>query len=253
LIFPTTCSRALVNIQFFFHGLLYKYLDLRSNFLQGSLPIPPVSTLRFFISNNSFTGNMPELFCNLSSLIVLDLANNNLSGSLPRCLDNFEASLSVLDLRKNKFQGSIPDTWIRRSQNLTIINFSQNKFQGRLPRSLAECTMLKVLDISDNQFNDRFPFWLGDLPNLEVLILRSNNFNGPMETPQNFYKFLNLRILDISNNDFMGKLPLKLFENWKAKKFENVQLPTYIQETSYLFSTKSFADSKEDSGLMLIL
>ncbi|XP_059449463.1 receptor-like protein 7 [Corylus avellana] len=207
-------------------------LDLRSNFLQGSLPIPPVSTLYFFISNNLITGNMPELFCNLSSLIVLDSANNNLSGSLPRCFGNFSASLSVLDLQRNKFQGSIPETWIRGSQ-LGIINFSQNKFQGQLPRLLAECTMLKVLDLSDNQFNDMFPFWLGDLPNLQVLMLRSNKFNGPMETPQTYFKFPNIHILDISCNDFMGKLPLRLFENWKAKKFEDDEhMLTYIHESS---------------------
>jgi Leucine-rich repeat (LRR) protein len=208
-------------------------LDLKSNLLQGSLPIPPVSTFIFSISSNSLTGNIPELFCNLSSLKVLDLGNNNLSDSLPRCLDNFGASLSVLDLRKNKFQGSIPDTWIR-SQYLSIINFSQNKFQGHLSRSLAECTMLTVLDLSDNQFNDKFPFWLGHLPNFEVLILRSNKFNGPMETPQTYFKFPNMRILDISNNDLMGKLPLGLLENWKAIKFENVASSTYIQKDSYL-------------------
>ncbi|XP_062151716.1 receptor-like protein 6 [Alnus glutinosa] len=208
-------------------------LDLKSNLLQGSLPIPPVSTFIFSISNNSLTGNIPELFCNLSSLKVLDLGNNNLSDSLPQCLDNFGASLSVLDLRKNKFQGSIPDTWIR-SQYLSIINFSQNKFQGHLSRSLAECTMLTVLDLSDNQFNDKFPFWLGHLPNFEVLILRSNKFNGPMETPQTYFKFPNMRILDISNNDLMGKLPLGLLENWKAIKFENVASSTYIQEDLYL-------------------
>ncbi|XP_059449525.1 receptor-like protein 7 [Corylus avellana] len=198
-------------------------LDLESNLLQGSLPIPPVSTSHFYISNNSLIGNVPKLFCNLNLLQFLDLANNNLSGSLPHCLDNFGASLLVLDLRRNKFQGSIPETWIGGGQ-LRIINFSQNKFQGHLPRLLAKCTWLRVLDLSDNQFTDIFPFWLGHLPNLEVLILRSNKFNGSMGTPQTYFKFPNLRILDISHNDFMGKLPLRLLENWKVKNFENVHL-----------------------------
>jgi Leucine-rich repeat (LRR) protein len=206
-------------------------LDLRSNFLQGSLPIPPVSTFLFYISNNLLIGNIPESFCNLTSLQVLDLANNNLSGSLPRCSDNFGASLLVLDLQRNKFQGSISKTWVKGGQ-LRIINFSRNKFQGHLPRLLAKCAMLKVLDLSDNQFNDRFPFWLGHLPNLEVVILRSNRFNGPMGTPQSYFKFPNMRILDISYNNFVGKLPLSLLENWKARKFENVHSLTYIDENS---------------------
>ncbi|XP_062153673.1 receptor like protein 27-like [Alnus glutinosa] len=209
-----------------------KVLDLRSNSLKGSLPILPINTSHFYISNNSLTGNIPELFCNLSSLEVLDLAGNNLSGSLPRCLGNFGDSLVILDLQRNNFEGSIPKNWIKGGQ-LKIIKFSQNKFQGHLPRSLAKCTMLKVFDLSDNQFNGTFPFWLGHLPNLEVLILRSNKFYASMETAQTYFKFPRMRILDISYNDFIGMLPLRLLENWKARQFENVDPLTYIDENPY--------------------
>jgi Leucine-rich repeat (LRR) protein len=203
------------------------FLDLRSNLLRGPLPILPINTSHFYISNNSLTGNIPELFCNLSSLEILDLGSNNLSGSLPRCLDNFGDSLLVLNLQRNKFEGSIPKNWITGGQ-LSIIKFSQTKFQGHLPRSLANCTMLKVLDLSDNQFNGRFPFWLGHLPNLEVLILRSNKFYGSiLGTSQTFFKFPRMRIFDISYNEFMGMLPLRLLEN-----IENVDMLTYIDENS---------------------
>ncbi|XP_062150459.1 receptor like protein 22-like [Alnus glutinosa] len=214
-----------------------EFLDLSSNLIQGSLPIPPVFTLFFHISNNPLTRNIPELFCNLSSLRVLDSANNNLSGSLPRCLDNFGVVLSVLDLRRNKFQGSIPESWIKGG-NLVLINLRENKCQGHLPRSLAKCTMLKALDLRDNQFIDIFPFWFGHLSNFEVLILRSNKFNGPVWTPQTYLKFPNMRIFDISYNDFMGKLPLRLFENWKIRKFEKVHPFTYNHENSYFVIQK---------------
>jgi hypothetical protein len=178
-------------------------LDLSSNLLQGSLPIPAASNLKYYIiSNNSLTGNVPELFCNLSSLQVLDLASNNLSGSLPRCLDNFGASLLILNLQRNKFQGSIPESWVKGSQ-LKIIIFSQNQFQGRLPRLLVKCTMLKVLDLGNNQFNDIFPSWLKNLPNLEVLILRSNKFKGPIKTSKSEYMFPNLQIIDLSYNSLL--------------------------------------------------
>ncbi|XP_059449522.1 receptor-like protein 33 [Corylus avellana] len=117
-------------------------LDISNNQLTGpvpssigSLPIPPVSTLHFYISNNSLNGNIPFSFCNLSSLQVLDLANNNLSGSIPRCLDNFGAFLSVLDLF-NGLMGT-PQTYFN-FPNLRILDISYNNFMGKLPSRLFE-------------------------------------------------------------------------------------------------------------------
>ncbi|KAJ0030276.1 hypothetical protein Pint_14562 [Pistacia integerrima] len=60
-----------------------KSLDLRSNKLQGSLPIPPLNTMVYLVSYNNFTGEIPPSICNSSSLEVLDLSHNNLSGKLP--------------------------------------------------------------------------------------------------------------------------------------------------------------------------
>jgi Leucine-rich repeat (LRR) protein len=208
------------------------YLDVSSNLLKGSLPVPAASNFKYYsISNNSLIGNVPEMFCNLTSLQILDLASNNLSGSLPRCLNNFGASLSILNLGRNKFQGSIPESWVKGSQ-LEVIIFNQNQFQGRLPRLLLKCTMLIVLDLGNNQFSDIFPSWLENLPNLEVLILRSNKFKGPIKTSKSEYIFPNLRIIDLSHNSFFGKLPLELFSNLKVPKSEVAGRLIYIHVNS---------------------
>ncbi|KAK4605328.1 hypothetical protein RGQ29_013413 [Quercus rubra] len=206
-------------------------LDLRSNKLQGTLPIPSFSTLQYLVSNNSFTGKIPELICNMSSLQVLDLSINNLSGSLPQCLHNFGDSLLVLDIQRNTFEGSIPQAWTSGSK-LMMINFNQNKFQGWLPRSLAKCIMLKALDFSNNQFHDTFPTWLGNLPNLKLLILRSNKFYGPIRTHKAKYKFPSLQIFDLSYNSFTGSLPLKFFQYSNSSRLESAKELTYIQVTS---------------------
>ena len=81
-----------------------------------------------------------------------------------------------------------------------------------------------------------------------------------MGTPQTNFKFPNMRILDTSYNGFIGELPLRLFENWKAKKIEYVHQIKYIQvfelkgrsfdfelPTIYTYSIRSTKRSKNYS------
>ncbi|KAL1174386.1 hypothetical protein V6Z11_A04G008200, partial [Gossypium hirsutum] len=59
-------------------------LDLSSNLIRGNLPIPASNISVFFISNNSFNGEVSSLICNATSLQILDLSHNNLSGTIPQ-------------------------------------------------------------------------------------------------------------------------------------------------------------------------
>ena len=43
------------------------------------------------LRSNEFKGRIPPQICQLSSLRVLDLANNSLSGVIPNCLKNISA------------------------------------------------------------------------------------------------------------------------------------------------------------------
>ncbi|KAF3951497.1 hypothetical protein CMV_022855 [Castanea mollissima] len=73
-----------------------QFLDLRSNLLEGPLPVPPLYTYFFSVSRNNLTGEIPLLICNLSSLQYLDLSYNHLSNMIPPCLGN----LSTCDIGK---------------------------------------------------------------------------------------------------------------------------------------------------------
>ncbi|XP_059446712.1 receptor-like protein 6 [Corylus avellana] len=203
-------------------------LRLDSNKLRGSLPIPPPSIIWYSVSNNTLTGEIPQLICNLSSAFTLDLSSNYLSGLLPKCLGNMSESLSILNLHNNSFHGTIPDTF-SEGNKLKMIDFSQNQLQGRLPRSLAHCTMLEALNLGHNQVNDTFPFWLGTLPELRVLILRSNGIYGAMGNCNSNFDFPNMRIIDLSYNDITGKLPSQCFQNWKAMQILDVKILMYMQ------------------------
>jgi hypothetical protein len=57
-------------------------LELSWNKFQGSLPIPPPVLFEYRVSNNELTGEIREVICNLTSLSVLDLPINYLSGKL---------------------------------------------------------------------------------------------------------------------------------------------------------------------------
>ncbi|XP_047257372.1 receptor-like protein 9DC3 [Capsicum annuum] len=192
-------------------------IDLRSNFLQGTLPIPPTSVETFFISNNSLTGEIPLSVCNLTSLIVLDLARNSLKGAIPHCLGNMSDQLEVLDMQHNSLSGNLQTTFSFGS-GLKSFNLHHNKLEGKIPKSLANCTQLEVLDFGNNYLNDTFPMWLGTLPNLQVLSLRSNKLHGPIRTSSSSKLFPQLRMLDLSSNAFTAELPTSLFRNLKAMR-----------------------------------
>ncbi|KAG5253442.1 Cf-4/9 disease resistance family protein [Salix suchowensis] len=192
-------------------------LNLHSNKFHGSLPTPPPAIFEYDVSNNKFTGEIPKVFCNLASLSVLELSNNNLSGKLPPCLGNKSSTISVLNLGDNSFSGDIPETFTSGC-SLRVINFSQNKLEGKIPRSLANCTKLEILNLEQNKINDVFPSWLGILPDLRVLILRSNRLHGVIGKPKNNVEFPRVQIVVLSNNNFKGNLPLEYFRNWTAMK-----------------------------------
>jgi Leucine-rich repeat (LRR) protein len=170
-------------------------LDLRNNTLQESIPIPPPSTRVYQVQRNFIREMSPLLICNLSSLEVLDLSYNNLSGTLHPCLGNFSSTLSILQLRSNNFHGTIPKTW-SKGRGLKMIDLSENQLQGQL--SMANYTMLEYLNVGNNQINDTFPFWLGTLSRLKVLVLCFNAFHGAITSPQTNFTFFKLHIIDLS-------------------------------------------------------
>ncbi|KAL6347329.1 hypothetical protein AAG906_016771 [Vitis piasezkii] len=181
-------------------------LDLHSNLLQGALPTPPNSTFFFSVSHNKLSGGISPLICKVSSIRVLDLSSNNLSGMLPHCLGNFSKDLSVLNLRRNRFHGTIPQSFLKGNV-IRNLDFNDNRLEGLVPRSLIICRKLEVLNLGNNKINDTFPHWLGTLPELQVLVLRSNSFHGHIGCSKLKSPFMSLRIIDLAHNDFEGDLP----------------------------------------------
>ncbi|KAI6697622.1 hypothetical protein NL676_017741, partial [Syzygium grande] len=178
----------------------------------------------YFISNNRLSGGISPLICNLSSIQMIDLSDNNLTGFLPQCLSNLSGTLEVMSLQSNNFIGKIPQL----NGNFHMIDLSYNKLHGPLPRSLRNCNDLEFLNFGNNQIRDVFPSWLGSLLRLKVLILRYNRFHGFIGEPADRIEFPMLQIIDLSHNSFSGSLPSKYFKHWTAMKVSETNLSDYI-------------------------
>ncbi|GLT83669.1 hypothetical protein SLE2022_019450 [Rubroshorea leprosula] len=212
------------------------YVDLSScnlsefpNFLKHSNGLQSL-----LLSKNSINGNIPEWIWKKHDLKILDLSHNHLSGKIPNCLPK---SLSVLNLQANYFDGNIPFGF-PRSCGLQNLNLHGNHMDGLLPRSLMNCSKLEVLDVGNNNIEDTFPHWLESLPDLQVLVLRFNKFHGFVQSTKESPSFLKLRVLDLSNNDFVGPLPVRYFENFKAMMdlYRDEGSPEYMNVSSYKYS-----------------
>ncbi|KAA3463750.1 leucine-rich repeat receptor protein kinase MSP1-like [Gossypium australe] len=159
----------------------------------------------FSLSGNKFHESIPKSICQGSSLLVLDLSNNSLSGSVPECLIQMSVSLGVLNLKRNNLSSNILDI-LPENCVLHTLDLSRNRLGEKVPKSLVKCRMLEVLDLGNNQIDDTFPCHLKSTSRLRVLVLRSNKFKGDINCRENI-TWPMLQIIDLASNSFGGKLP----------------------------------------------
>ncbi|XP_060674838.1 putative receptor like protein 25 [Ziziphus jujuba] len=190
------------------------------------------------------TGEISPLYCTLTSLDVLSMSDNMLSGTIPRCLEN-STSLLVLNLKNNSLHGIIPEI-CKNGGNLEMIDLSYNQLQGHLPQSLSNCMILQVLAVSNNQLNDVFPSWLGSLPELRLLTLRHIWFHSIIGKPKNDMQFPKLQVIDLSYNNFTGELPSGYIFSWNSMKAINVK----STGVTFMYSQLDYNVSGNNPGVL---
>ncbi|KAL4353664.1 hypothetical protein GQ457_06G042910 [Hibiscus cannabinus] len=204
-------------------------LDLSSNLLQGSPPIPSISIIVYLASNNSFTGEIPRLFCSMASLRVLDLSRNNLSGIVPQCLSKVSKSLSA-KINGNVQNAGVSRHWEQSNQGylaflvgeiksgdfdsvfpkLRVIDVSNNGFTGLLPSSYLESwTAMKRFHVEhlsymqSNLYDHMFMAGL-TIPDEYNYSMTMTNKGIKMEYTKILEVFM---AIDLSCNEFRGKIP----------------------------------------------
>ncbi|KAJ0586637.1 putative non-specific serine/threonine protein kinase [Helianthus annuus] len=149
------------------------------------------------ISNNFFTGSIPDWISNIGGALVA--RNNRLGGQLP-C---GTTSLSFLDISQNYFSGTISSCL--NVQSLEHLHLASNQFHGSIPNSFRNMTNVLTLSIGDNSLSGSIPKFVGELVNLRVLLLEKNKFSGPI--PKELCQLTNVSLIDLSSNSLSGSIP----------------------------------------------
>uniref|UniRef100_A0A7N2LEI7 non-specific serine/threonine protein kinase n=1 Tax=Quercus lobata TaxID=97700 RepID=A0A7N2LEI7_QUELO len=159
-------------------------------------------------------GNIPLSLSKCQNLFDLNLANNNLNGSLSPQIIGLSFSLTFLDLSANRFMVILPmevGNWI----NLEELDVSENMLFGKIPVSLGSCVKLELLAMRGNLFQGIIPPSLESLRGLEKLDLSNNNLSGHI--PKFLEIFIYLQVLNLSYNQFEGEVPTNgVFKNTSA-------------------------------------
>ncbi|GLT86636.1 hypothetical protein SLE2022_047630 [Rubroshorea leprosula] len=217
-------------------------LGLANNRFHGVIPrwigeaLSGLSILQ--LRGNMFRGKIPKSLCSLPFLHIMDLGQNNLSGSIPPCVGN----LSRLYHPQNGTTGSVAGLFdiamftvsngpivtvklpffeqfvvmkfnvkgqtlefVRFVDLVNLIDLSSNNLEGEIPEEIMKLSALGTLNLSRNQLTGNIPEKIADLRLLETLDLSVNHLLGRIPASMSSMTFLSH--LNLSYNDLSGPIP----------------------------------------------
>ncbi|XP_031496547.1 receptor like protein 26-like [Nymphaea colorata] len=219
-----------VDISLFMGMKNLSQLDLSENRLTVALDVPrrsqdEMAQLTYLQLVSCNIRKFPEWIRNQRMLTLLDLANNNLSGSLPSWLwgmsslqhlnlshnmltileepmafGNSTSSLVVLDLHSNLLGPDLPPF----PPNAIFLDFSSNRYVSNIPSNINS-TFLRYLSISNSNITGSIPESLCNSEMLMVLDLSSNSLVGSI--PHCLTSCSELFALDLGKNQLSGPIP----------------------------------------------
>nr|XP_027076857.1 MDIS1-interacting receptor like kinase 2-like [Coffea arabica] len=146
---------------------------------------------------------MPRSLKNCSSLQVINVAYNQLSGNISEEFGLYPYA-DYIKLNNNKFYGQLPWNW-SGYLTLTELRISNNNLSGRIPAGLGEVSRLQKLHLSSNHLHGKIPRSLGKLTLLLELNLDSNDLSGNI--PSEIGQMSRLLNLSLSANNLSGSIP----------------------------------------------
>ncbi|CAL5086094.1 unnamed protein product [Urochloa decumbens] len=165
------------------------------------------------LSGANLGGQLGNTLGNFTSLITLDLSNNNIGGTIP---DGLPVTMQKFFLSANQLSGSLPST-LSSLTLLTSMSLNNNQLSGDIPDVFLSLTGLANLDFSSNNLTGPLPSSMGNLTALTSLHIQNNQLTGTLDVLQD----LPFQDLNVENNLFSGPVPVKLLNLPNFKKDGN--------------------------------
>ncbi|KAF3438327.1 hypothetical protein FNV43_RR21089 [Rhamnella rubrinervis] len=153
------------------------------------------------LSMNKFQGRIPEEIFGYPNLKLIDLSQNDLSGS-PKSLSKI-TTLSRFAANQNEFNGVVPSGITKFLKNLDL---SYNMLNGSIPSDLLAPPNLQSVDLSFNRLEGSLPVNMSS--SLIRLRLGNNKLSGMI--PTSFARLQRLTYLELENNSFTEVIPPEL-------------------------------------------
>ncbi|CAF2037476.1 BnaA09g07170D [Brassica napus] len=182
-------------------------LILTENSFSGNLPefSPEFRNLRVLeLESNFFSGEIPESYGKLTSLQALNLNGNSLGGIVPAFLGNL-TELTRLELAYVQFEpGPIPSTFGNLTK-MTYLRLTNSNIVGEIPDSIGNLVSLVNLDLAQNGLSGEIPESIGKLKSIYQMVLYINQLSGKL--PESIGNLTAMRNFDVSQNNLSGELP----------------------------------------------
>ncbi|KAJ4847081.1 hypothetical protein Tsubulata_040917 [Turnera subulata] len=157
------------------------------------------------LSDFDVGGPFPSFLCRLPSLTTVNLANNNINGSLTAGDFSSCQSLEHLVLQANLLVGPIPEA-LAQLPNLRELNLQANNFTGEIPAKFGEFPRLEVLNLAGNLLGGKIPSELANISTLRVLSICYNLYT-PAPVPAMLANMTNLEYLWLTDSNLVGNIP----------------------------------------------
>ncbi|KAL3520044.1 hypothetical protein ACH5RR_018193 [Cinchona calisaya] len=187
-----------------------KYLNeltFGDNPLYGVLPISignlSTSLEKFTAYYCEIKGKVPEEMGNLSNLLIVGLAGNNINGPIPITIKGLQ-KLQGLDFSYNQISGSIPDS-LCELKSFYGLYLYHNQIHGSIPSCLSNISSLREISFGGNSLNSAIPTSLWNLSSLLTLDLSSNSFSCSL--PEEIQNLRVVTFLNLSANNIYGNVP----------------------------------------------